>query len=605
MAQFHFSPRPNRAHEIGWREWGFEAFEDARREDKPILLGISAVWCHWCHVMDETSYSDQQVIDLIKERYVPVRVDNDQRPDINARYNMGGWPSTAFLTPDGEVLAGMTYVPPEQLRQALDQLSTYYKENRSEIGQKVEEMRTRRQQAVAQMGGAGDLSDQVLDQVLVAIADVYDPVYGGFGTEPKFPQADSIDLLLYAHLRRNDPDLLHMARKTLEQMAGGGMFDHVWGGFFRYSTNRDWSVPHFEKMLEDNANLLHNVLRLYHITGDERHATIATRVIEYLDTWLSDPETGAFYGSQDADEEFYPLDGDARAQREAPYVDRTIYTSWNALTISSYLMASWALDRPELRPDGRPSGRDRALRALDFLWERLHTPGQGMSRFFDGEPHLSGLLGDQVFTAIALLDAYQTSGDPKQLDRALELASLLETRFYDADLGGFFDVWEGHDSLGRLDMRQKPLTDNAFCAGLFLKLEHCTREPRYLDVARRTLEHFGGQQENIGHFAAAYGRVVDSYLHPQADVKLVGAHDQLAELHRAALRLRVPDRTVQLLDPARDAELLVALALPSEPAPAAYVCYGTACSAPVRTAAELEATVARMHEQAQEARIAR
>ena len=134
---FHFSPRPNRAHEIRWRPWSPEAFEEARREDKPILLAISAVWCHWCHVMDETTYSDEQVIRLINERFVPVRVDNDQRPDVNARYNMGGWPTTAFLTPDGEVLSGATYVPPEQFRQALEQVSSYYREHRDDIAQKV------------------------------------------------------------------------------------------------------------------------------------------------------------------------------------------------------------------------------------------------------------------------------------------------------------------------------------------------------------------------------------------------------------------------------------------------------------------------------------
>ncbi len=267
-SEFHFSPRPNRAHEIRWRPWGPQAFQQAQQEDKPILLGISAVWCHWCHVMDETSYSDEQIIQFINERFVPVRVDNDQRPDVNARYNMGGWPTTAFLTPDGEVLAGMTYVPPDQLRQVLDQLSTYYRENREEIGQKVEEARQRHRQAAAETGGQGAPSDQIFQDVLAAINDVYDPVHGGFGSQPKFPHTESIDLLLYAHLRRNDPDLLHMARKTLEQMAGGGVFDHVWGGFFRYATNSDWSVPHFEKMLEDNANLLRNLLRLFHLLAD-------------------------------------------------------------------------------------------------------------------------------------------------------------------------------------------------------------------------------------------------------------------------------------------------------------------------------------------------
>ena len=587
---FHFSPRPNRANEIDWRPWDEEAFQEAKTEDKPILLGISAVWCHWCHVMDETSYSDEQVIRLINERFVPVRVDNDQRPDVNARYNMGGWPTTAFLTPDGEVLTGMTYVPPDQFRQALEQISTYYRENRDEIGRKMAEQLERRQRAMAEMGGHGELSDQVLQDVLAAISDVYDPVHGGFGNEQKFPHTESIDLLLYAHLRRDDPDLLHMARKTLERMAAGEVFDHVWGGFFRYATNRDWSVPHFEKMLEDNALLLRNYLRLFRVTDDPKHAEVAVGVIEYLDAWLSDGSSGAFYGSQDADEEFYALDAEARAQRSAPYVDRTVYTSWNALAASAYLEASWTLERPELR--------DRALRTLDFLWEHARESGRGMYRYHDGEPHVLGLLGDQAYTALALMDAYGAAGDPLYLERALELAGLLEERFADAEGGAFFDVWEGHESLGRLGLRQKPLAENAACAQLLLRLEQCTHERRYGELAGRTLGYFVGQQESMGHFAAAYARVADAYLHPQADVKLVGPADALADLHRAALRLRVPDRTVQLLDPARDGERLAALALPSEPTPAAYVCYGTACSAPVRTSEELEATVEQMRRQA-------
>jgi len=594
-AEFHFSPRPNRAHEIDWRHWSDEAFAEARSVDKPVLLGISAVWCHWCHVMDETSYSDEQVISIINERFVPVRVDNDQRPDVNARYNMGGWPTTAFLTPDGEVLAGMTYVPPDQMREVLDQLSEYYRDNRDEITQKVAEMRERRERALAGMGGEGELSGQVVEDVLTGLSDAYDPVHGGFGDQQKFPHTDGIDLLLYLHLRRNDPDLLHMARKTLDKMSDGGVYDHVWGGFFRYATNRDWTVPHFEKMLEDNASLLRNLLALYRITGDEKHAATAAGVVAYLDAWLSDAETGAFYGSQDADEEFYPLPAAARAEREAPYVDRTVYTSWNAMAASAYLEASWTLlDRPELR--------DRALRALDFLWQRLHAPGQGMHRYHDGEPHILGLLGDQVHTAGALLDAYEVAGDPTHLDRALELAALLGERFADGERGGFFDAWHGHEALGRLSARQKPMNENAACARLFLRLERYTHQRRYAELAGRTLEHFAGQEQGMGHFAAAYARAVDAYLHPQADVKLVGPIDRLGELHRAALRLRVPERTVQLLDPSRDAERLAALAFPAEPSPAAYVCFGTACSAPVRTVAELEATVERMRAQAAAAR---
>ncbi len=220
----------------------------------------------------------------------------------------------------------------------------------------------------------------------------------------------------------------------------------------------------------------------------------------------------------------------------------------------------------------------------------------------DRQPKQSGLLGDQALTALALLDAYEVAGEPAYIDRALELAGLLEERFADADGGGFFDVWESHDSLGRLDTRQKPLSENAYCAQLFLRLERYTHDRRFGEVAGRTLAQYVGQQERMGHFAAAYAGVADRYLHPQADVKLVGVPSSLAELHQAALRLDVPDRSVQLLDPERDRERLAALSLPAEPAPAAYVCYGTMCSAPVRTVRELKDAVEQMRQQADAAR---
>src|SRR6185437_6986786 len=206
------------------------------------------------------------------DRFVPVRVDNDQRPDVNARYNMGGWPTTAFLTPAGEVMAGMTYVPPDQMRDVLNQVSSYYKDNKAAIEEKIAEITANRERAEAVTVEADEeLTDQVFHDALHSAEDAYDPVYGGFGNEPKFPHTEAIDLLLHAYLRDGDRDALHMARKTLEYMCKGGTYDQEWGGFYRYSTKRDWSVPHYEKMLEDNAGLLANLLQLYRITDDAEH----------------------------------------------------------------------------------------------------------------------------------------------------------------------------------------------------------------------------------------------------------------------------------------------------------------------------------------------
>ena len=253
-SEFHFSPRPNRAHEVRWRPWSAETFEAARAADKPILLSISAVWCHWCHVMDETSYSDQRVIELANSEYVPVRVDNDLRPDINQRYNMGGWPTTAFLTPQGDVLTGATYLPPDQMAGALRKVAEFYRANRPAIAAEVLEGRRRAGALVA--ASAGSLDPALVDRVLGAVESAYDPEHGGFGTAPKFPQTDAIALLAEQAVLRDEPRLREMARHTLHAMAGGGSYDHVEGGFFRYSTTEDWSVPHFEKMLEDHGGLL-------------------------------------------------------------------------------------------------------------------------------------------------------------------------------------------------------------------------------------------------------------------------------------------------------------------------------------------------------------
>ena len=582
-AQFHFSPRPNRAHEIAWQTWSAAAFERAQRDDKPVLLGISAVWCHWCHVMDETSYSDSDVIGLINDRFVAIRVDNDQRPDINARYNMGGWPTTAFLTPAGEVMAGMTYIPPDQMRDTLNQVSTYYKDNKASIEEKIAGIMANRERAsVAERGEGGEdaLSDQILRDVLHAAQDGYDPVFGGFGNEPKFPHSDAIDLLLHVYLRDADRDALHMARKTLEHMCSGGTYDQDWGGFYRYSTKRDWSVPHYEKMLEDNAGQLRNLLKLYRISDNDENRRYIDFTIAYLDAWLSDPATGAFYGSQDADEELYPLPNEERKKFAAPYVDKTVYTSWNAMAIAAYLDASWTCGRPELR--------ERAQRALDFLWQRLHTEADGMFRFLGADgPKIPGLLGDQAWMALACLDAYEVAGRPQDLERATQLAAFMSERLA-VDGGGFRDTPPEHETLGRLAQPQTPVKENSIAARVFIRLARLTHDERYEAIARAALARFTHVAESQGYFAAEYAKAVDLLLNPGAEVKIVapaGDADGRALL-AAALTLPVADRVIRMID-AADAGALAAEGLPAHPAPAAYVCYGTLCSAPVTTPGDL------------------
>ena len=226
----------------------------AREEDRPILLSISAVWCHWCHVMDETSYSDPSVIETINRRFVPVRVDNDRRPDVNARYNMGGWPTTAFLTPDGRTLTGATYLPPAQMHRALDEIARFYAERKDEIAELPATSRSH--DALRESAADGDLSDAPIARLLANLESNYDEEFGGFGDEPKFPQPEVLEFLLAEWRVSGNQRYYEMVAQTMRGMSRGGMYDHVEGGFFRYSTTRDWSVPHFEKMAEDHAGLL-------------------------------------------------------------------------------------------------------------------------------------------------------------------------------------------------------------------------------------------------------------------------------------------------------------------------------------------------------------
>ncbi|HXZ98140.1 MAG TPA: DUF255 domain-containing protein, partial [Candidatus Acidoferrum sp.] len=337
---------------IKWLDWTNEAFDRARAEKKPVFLDISAVWCHWCHRLDSDTYSVPDIADYIEAHFVPIRVDSDKRPDINRRYNMGGWPTVAFLTPDGGVLGGGTYLPPDQMRKVLRDVSSFWEKSQGKPGQ---EMETLQPESIP----VGTISPDIVDYVLGEIANNFDPIYGGFGSQPKFPNTDAHELALVKYHYSGNREFLRMTELTLETVAKSGIYDKEMGGFFRYSTTRDWSIPHFEKMTEDNAKWLRLYTHIYQITGKPYYADVARGILNYVETWLSDPENGCFYGSQDADEEYYSHNKDERSKLEPPFIDRHIYTNWNALMISAFLEASFVLsDIPT---------REFALKSLDRL----------------------------------------------------------------------------------------------------------------------------------------------------------------------------------------------------------------------------------------------
>jgi uncharacterized protein YyaL (SSP411 family) len=538
-SEFHFSPRANRAAEIEWRPWSEKAFEEARRLNRPILLSISAVWCHWCHVMDETTYSHAGVIDLINREYLPIRVDNDVRPDINQRYNMGGWPTTAFLTSSGDILTGGTYMPPDQMADSLSRVASYYRTHQPEIASRVLEARKRAGSGAAM--SAGQLDEGMVDSILGAVKNAYDPEYGGFGVAPKFPQTDALLLLLELAQVRSDPELRQMAVHTLERMAAGGTYDHVEGGFFRYSTTQDWSVPHFEKMLEDHAGLVGAVA----LAGMDDVLDSTTR---YLDTVLRDQKTGLYAGSQDADEHYYSLDSDERGPGNAPYVDRRVYTSWNAALGVTYLDASVRCDRPELH--------ERAARLLERLFRDRYKTGEGLIH----TEGANGQLGDQVWGLLAAVRAHQAGLGERWLPTAIDIAQHLEDSYADHELGGYFDH-AGGDQLGRLGDRIKPLGENSMAAIALVELDVLTGAPDapYLARARRTLVSVAGLPRQYGLMAAVFARALDRTRQP---IKVSTGNPELA---RAAM-LAHP---YAVIEPNGDKR--------------AVVCVGTICLAPVST----------------------
>jgi len=582
----HFSPRPNRAAEIGWRAWGPDAFAAAKSEGKPVLLGISAVWCHWCHVMDETSYSDPDVIETINQQFIPVRVDTDQRPDVNARYNMGGWPSTIFLTPDGEILHGATYVPPEFMRSLLRRIADFWRDpaSRLAVTKQVGDLQARREMR-RRLPPGGALDPDTASDVFAGLEREYDEEFGGFGDEPKFPNTGALGFLLDEFARTKDGRAQRMVQTSLHAMADGGMYDRIEGGFFRYSTTRDFSVPHFEKMLEDLAGLLLACARAAAMFGDDGLRRTCIDVVRYADANLWTPELGGYGGSQDADEEYYGRDAVRRSETSKPFVDRTLYTSWNAQMARALLVAG-----PLLGPDGAGWAR-RGLDVLENVWSRLLVDGL-MARAFDGVPKTRGLLADQAWAAWAALAAYSVSSDNRWLGRARDLLDASNALF-DEHEGAYVDRLPDLTEPGRLRDRVVPIEENAVMARALVTLASFTGEAAYGERARLVLSRFSASYRSVTTLAAAYACAMLDVTEPPVDIHVVGSVESAPAraLRDAALAIALPPIRVDALDPSRDAGRLRAMGYESSGDAVAYLCRGSTCFARVRTAAELPSTL--------------
>jgi len=669
---------------IDWHEWGDSAFAHAESEDKPILLDIGAVWCHWCHVIDRESYENSEIAKIINENFVAVKVDRDERPDVDARYQsavsaisgQGGWPLTGFLLPNGKPFFGGTYFPPEDqmgrpgFRRILLAVADSYRNKRAELVRAANHLADAVAQAEVFTGARAEFDPGVVDEQISSVTKQFDIKNGGFGHAPKFPHASAVDLVLERYQQTKEKHLLAMIETTLEKMARGGVYDQLAGGFHRYSVDERWLVPHFEKMSYDNSELLKNYLHGSQMIENWRLDETAEGIIAWVNETLSDRQDGGFFASQDADvsldddgdyftwtldevravltpeearvaELYYDVEGhgemhhnpaknvlwvareiediedstktdagsvmktlllakrklmEARRKRQTPFVDKTMYISWNAMFVSAYLEASRVLQERE-----HLGCNEFALKTLDRMLREAWSETRGFGHRIGG-PALDGSLDDQVFSVLALLDAYEATLDPRYFEAAKKTMDLSIARYGDAEGGGFFDRPSDAAPMGGLDVRRKPFQDsptpgaNSVAAIALIRMHAFTGEERYYNFAKKTLEAFAGIAPQYGMFAATYGLAATLFSHHPLQVVITGRPDDPAAkaLEDAAHSVYRFGKSVLRLTPgASIANFAGALkeTLPHLPADKAMavVCAGQTCLPPTSDPEQLTA----------------
>ncbi|PKB66506.1 MAG: hypothetical protein BZY81_07140 [SAR202 cluster bacterium Io17-Chloro-G4] len=572
---------------ITWRDWGDKAFASALSEGKPVLLSLTATWCHWCHVMDETSYSHPTVIELVNQRFIPVRVDVDQRPDLSARYNQGGFPSLAFLDTDGRIIAGKVYTPPDEMIKLLEQVSTDYSEGK----RLAPTYSTPSRSTTARKQGATQ------GPVLKRLEELYDTDFGGFGDEPKQPPFEGAWFLLSLYQKNGEPRLKQIICRTLGGIVDG-LYDLCEGGFFRYSVSRDWKVPHYEKMLYTNARLASTFLQAFQVVGKSAYKNAAVGTIDYILNNLRDSSNAMFWASQDAGEEYYRLPWKDRYTASKPSIDTTIYTGWNAAAASALLHAFGVL--------GQASYLDKALLVLDTLWAEFDRD-RGLSHVVGEPAGRPRFLSDQVHALTAFLHCYQITGNPDQLERAKGVMGSIN-RLFSASDGGFYDVMSEKDSEGPSLVGVRPVLENALLAEAFVMLATITTDNAYLDVAKATLEAFTGvvpgssylgpqglrkveedEERLFAPAASAWARAMDMAESGPVSLVVVGDTSLGATnaLVRASLKATTPGRVIQILDSVDQLDVVKRLGFPANEAPAVYLCIGNQCLAPIRSPREL------------------
>ena len=564
---------------VAWQPWDAETFATAQQLDRPILLSINAVWCYWCHEMDDGTYSDPDVARFLNERFIPVRVDTDHRPDINARYNVGGWPTTSFLTPHGGYIAGATYLPADQFLAMLDEVSRAYSDRKPELYEQGNDIRRQRREHAARVAAGQEPDAGLVDAITRRVAGTYDPSNGGFGTAPKFPAAPMLRLLLHRYRTTREPFFRVMLEKSLDALVSGALHDHIHGGFFRFTMSADWTQPQHEKMAEDNISLANVLMDAGILLQRADYLRHAGTTVNYILNTLLHADGSTVRGSQGAHSDYFGEPAPVRAAIPAPAVDPHGYASLTAQAVSMLFSAAWKLGRPELT--------GVAGQTLDALVESAAS--DRLSHVYppigDAPPADGDLLVDWAWFLVAALDGHDAvpSASDRYRQAAEHAAGILYERFLDGQRGGFFDIEDTPHRAGYLQVREKPLAENVAAALGMMRLSHATFEERYLHTAHHTLSAYVEANRDYGELAADYAVAVDRYLNPVVEVTVEafpGAPDADAML-AAAMELDSPNLLIKLA------------AVDNGAAPAqAHVCLDTVCYPPVSDPSALADAVA-------------
>jgi uncharacterized protein YyaL (SSP411 family) len=471
---------------VRWLSWNSAAFARARAEDRPVLLAIAAPWCESCLDMDHTTYADPRVAQIVNDRFVPIRVNADRRPDISDRYSLGGWPTTAFLTADGEVIGGGTYVSVDRMPSVLERVAAAFKSRPAEFTTAAGRAESRTDVEPAD------------DEIAAMVFETFDAEHGGFGSAPKFPLIAPLQLALDIYRETEDQTLAHLVEVSLDGMGWSELHDDVDGGFFRCAATRDWKAPRQEKLLDVNASLLRMYVEASETLRIARYRERAEDVLRFTQTSLADAVDGGWSGSLQADRAYYARTPDERRAGSAPAVDAALYAGWNAQMVSATLRAAEVMDDTALG--------EFALKSLERLVVACYRPGEGIAHCLDGRPSVRGLLDDQIAMAAAHLDAHAATGNVVYEMMAQELAHYAVRTMWDEARGGFFDRSEPEvaERIGLMRERLKPFAANCDAARVLKRLAGSKGDHNFGAQAEAALAAMAPLAAQQGPLAAHY-----------------------------------------------------------------------------------------------------